>query len=114
MTTAATSTAVKTAKASKPARKTAKTSAPAADKPKRRPAKELMAERTRLTFGPAYFKAVKEGKCKDIDKMIYHANSLKMGTVEALRGWDIEKLRTKLGEKIGDAPENFKLDLVAA
>ena len=66
----------------------------------RRPAKELMAERKRMFFGAAYMNAVLGEFCRDQEKMVQHANHLKLGSPSQLRQLKLETLRSKLAEAI--------------
>lgn len=80
----------------------------------RRPAKELMAERKRMFFGAAYMNAVLGEFCRDQEKMVQHANHLKLGSPSQLRQLKLETLRSKLAEAIlakADGAEPFSIRL---
>jgi hypothetical protein len=80
----------------------------------RRPAKELMAERKRMTFGQAYIQGVLAGTHHDVAKMVVHANHLGLGSPSALASLKVETLRERLAEAIltkedGAKPFTIKL-----
>lgn len=91
--TAKTAKAVKTAKVTKSAKTTA-------TKPARLPAKEQMALRKRMFFGPAYINGVLGGVQRDFEKMVQHALILKVDQPAKLRKLTVETLREKLAEAI--------------
>lgn len=70
----------------------------------RRPARELMAERKRLTIGAAYVSGVIGGFQRDTEKMVRHAAALKIGKISELRKLSVDTLRTKLATKIESTP----------
>jgi hypothetical protein len=71
----------------------------------RRPAKELMAERTHATFGPAFVSAVIGGVQKDQGKILLMATTMKVGRPSDLKRLSLETLRDRLAEAILAAPE---------
>ncbi len=77
----------------------------AGQKPARRPAKELMAERKRMFFGAAYLNGVLGGFHRDQDKMLQHAIHLKVDQPAKLKKLSLEDLRTKLAAAIEASPE---------
>lgn len=107
-----TATATKPTAPKPAAKKTAKAAATTAKV--RRPAKELMAERKRMFFGAAYMNAVLGEFCRDQEKMVQHANHLKLGSPSQLRQLKLETLRSKLAEAIlakADGAEPFSIRL---
>lgn len=92
--------AVKTTKA----KKAAKT--PKAATKARPPAKELMAKRTRMTFGPSYLNGVLGGVHRDVGKMVVHAHALGLGAKSDLERLSIETLRTRLADAILSAGDS--------
>lgn len=97
----ATKTTAKTAKTAA-TKATLKTKAPAAPKLS---AKEKMANRKRMYFGPAYMNAVIGEFCTDAAKMLQHAVHLKVSTASALKKLSVETLRTRLAAAIMEKPE---------
>lgn len=84
----------------------------AAVKKVRKPAKELMANRKRMFFGPAYMAAVTGLICRDHDKMIQHALHLKLGTKHALQNMEMAALREKLAEALKEhGTDSFSIQL---
>ncbi len=71
----------------------------------RRPAKELMAERTHATFGPAFVNAVIGGVQKDHGKILLMATTMKVGRPSDLKRLSLETLRERLAEAILAAPD---------
>lgn len=107
-----TATATKPTAPKPAAKKTAKAAVTTAKV--RRPAKELMAERKRMFFGAAYMNAVLGEFCRDQEKMVQHANHLKLGSPSQLRQLKLETLRSKLAEAIlakADGAEPFSIRL---
>lgn len=107
-----TATATKPTAPKPAAKKTAKAATTTAKV--RRPAKELMAERKRMFFGAAYMNAVLGEFCRDQEKMVQHANHLKLGSPSQLRQLKLETLRSKLAEAIlakADGAEPFSIRL---
>lgn len=90
---AKTAKAVKTTKATKATKTTA-------TKPARLPAKEQMALRKRMFFGPAYINGVLGGVQRDFEKMVQHALILKIDQPSKLRKLTLEALREKLADAI--------------
>lgn len=68
-------------------------------------AKVLMAQRKRVTFGPAFISGVLGGFHRDIAKMVILATELKMGTKKELEAMTLEDLRSKLAETILALPD---------
>jgi hypothetical protein len=81
--------------------KTSKRAAAATPKV-RRPAKELMEERVRVTFGTPFINAAKAGTHADFDKLVCLARELKVDTEAKLLKLTLEDLRKKLADFLKD------------